>query len=126
MSALRLRDEEGWTQQRIAAAKGVDQPTVSRRLRYHGLPAPVKRAVCDGDLTEGHLEAIATVVCDVALAPWLTTEAAWTELAESVVRDRAKNGSKSVAATRTDVAAWREFIAYAQPSSTWPAPCTTC
>ena len=77
---------------------------MSRRLKlkYHTLPSSVKRAVVTGDITEGHLQAISAVIVTSQLSPWLTAEAAWTELAESVVRDRAKNGSKSVAATRTD------------------------
>lgn len=111
----RLRDEEGWTVDRIAAAKcGGDTRLVYRRIKWDRMPPKIKRAVCDGDLTEGHLTAIGGLECDVTLSAWLTTEAAWVELAEAVVRDRAKNGAKSVAATRADVAAWREFIAYAQ------------
>lgn len=116
----RLRDQEGWTQQRIAAAKGVDKGTVSRRIAWHFLPDSVKRHVGTGGLTEGHLKEIVEGVGTFQLLPWLEDATAVVELADKVIRDggpqgnSGKNGSKSVAATRTDVAAWREWIAYAQ------------
>jgi len=52
----RLNKDEGWTQQRIADAKGVDVPTVSRRVRWHEkLPQVARKATCDGTFDEGHL-----------------------------------------------------------------------
>lgn len=41
----RLYHEEGWTQERIAKAKGVDRTVVTQRLKYHSLPEKVKRWV---------------------------------------------------------------------------------
>ncbi len=38
------------------------------------LPAPIKKLVCDEDLTEGHLTAISGVVLDVQHSAWLTSE----------------------------------------------------
>lgn len=57
----RLRDEEGWTQQQIADAKGVSQPRVSARLQYHDdLPGTIRAlvGVSDGHISEGHIEAV--------------------------------------------------------------------
>jgi len=45
-------------------------------------------------LTEGHLQAITWLVFDVTLSPWLTTEQAWVELAEQIVKDKAKSGCR--------------------------------
>jgi hypothetical protein len=58
----RLANEEGWTQQRIADAKGVAKSKVSEKIRYNSLPDEVKRLCSDGDLTEGHLEPISSLV----------------------------------------------------------------
>ena len=82
----RLWKDEGWTQERIAEAKSWQRTTVSRRIRWHqSLPGSACRAVCDGTLDEGHLEAISTVMCDVAHSKWLTTEQAQTELVQEVL-----------------------------------------
>lgn len=112
----RLRDEEGWTQERIAKAKGVSQALVAMRLRLHSLSERVKSFIRQKQIDEGHLIEITQGISHLipAFSPWLTTEQAWEELAEKAVRDKGKNGSKSVRAVREDVAAWREFIEYAQ------------
>ena len=82
----RLWKEEAWTQEQIATAKGWQRTTVSRRIRWHqSLSKSARRAVCDGILDEGHLEAISTVMCDVAHSKWLTTEQAQTELVQEVL-----------------------------------------
>lgn len=79
--------EAGWTQQRIADAKGCDRAQVARRVNWHdALPQVARTAVCDGTLDEGHLEAISSAVCDVAqLNHWLTTTQAQTELVAEVL-----------------------------------------
>jgi ParB/RepB/Spo0J family partition protein len=112
----RLATEEGWTQERIAGVKGVSQALVSMRIRLHQLPEAVKVFIRDGLLTEAHLLEITQGISRLipALAPWLTAEQAWTELAAQAVRDKQKNGGKSVAALREDVKGWKEFIAYAE------------
>lgn len=107
----RLHDEEGWTQARIAQAKGVAQQMVSLRMSLHGLPPAVKSFTSQGILSEAHLAEIQRV--QVNLYPWLTSGRAWEELATKVARDKAKNGEKTVKATREDIAEWKEFIAYA-------------
>jgi len=78
----RLRDKEGWTQQRIAKAKGVDQGRVSKRLKMHGLSEQIKEFMRQGLLKEGHLEEIISLCVDAHFSSWLTTEQAWEELAE--------------------------------------------
>lgn len=69
----RLRDEEGWQQKQIAETKNVDPMDVSRRLRYHELPVPIKVQVGAGDrntiLTEGHLMAVLSEI-ETFLLDW--------------------------------------------------------
>ena len=98
----RLANEEGWTQQRIAEAKGQSKGVVAERIRYHALPDNVKDMCSDGVLTEGHLQPISTLVLTSELHDWLTLDQITIELAEKIKRDAGKNGSKSVKATRED------------------------
>ena len=53
-----------------------------------------------GLLAESHLEEIASLFVVEYFSPWLTTEQAWEELADQAVRDKGKNGDKSVRALR--------------------------
>ncbi|SMB96257.1 DNA modification methylase [Thermanaeromonas toyohensis ToBE] len=110
----RLHEEEGWSQKKIAAAKGVAESLVSERIAWHKLPDKVKKLVLSGDLTEAHLRRIWGVILPVEFTLWLTTEMARLELAEKVVYDKKKNGEKSVRALEADVAAWKEWINYAE------------
>jgi len=89
----RLYHEEGWTQERIAKAKGVSQSLVAMRLRLHSLPARVKGFIKQGQIDEGHLIEISQGIrCLIpAFSPWLTTEQAWEELAAKAVYDKGKN-----------------------------------
>lgn len=56
----RLRDEEGWTQKRIAEAKGVHPTTVGERIKWNALPANIKGYVRDTNslISEGHLRPV--------------------------------------------------------------------
>lgn len=55
----RLSQDEGWTQQQIADAKGVNQAQVSRRVKWHNaMPGAIKDAICGGILSEYHLEQV--------------------------------------------------------------------
>jgi hypothetical protein len=83
----RLAKEEGWTQQRIADAKGVAQKQVSYRIKWHeSLPETARKAVFDNILEEGHIEAVSDVVFDGEyLAPWLSISQAQTELVAEVL-----------------------------------------
>ena len=104
----------GWTQQRIAKAKGVDQSVVSRRLTFHTMSDKIKKFMHKELLAEFHLMEI-IILCTVHnLSPWLTTSKAWEQLAEKAVNDRAKNGSKSREAVKKDVENWQQFITYAE------------
>jgi site-specific DNA-methyltransferase (adenine-specific) len=111
----RLRDEEGWTQEKIAKVKGVDKSLVSRRVRLNNLPNKLKGYVDSGILSETHLRSISDGV-DLSqhFSPWLTPERAMLELAEKAAYDRKKNGDKSVRALETDIAAWKEWITHAE------------
>ncbi len=73
---------------------------IARRIKWHeSLPGVARKAVCDGLLDEGHIEAISGAVCDVAcLQPWLTTETAQTELTREVL-DRHRGSSVGVKPT---------------------------
>lgn len=109
----RLRDEEGWTQERIAKVKKVDQAWVSRRLKFHNLPDRLKQVMRQDWFTEGHLAEIAILCVDACFSPWLTTEQVWQDLVEKAVEDKKKNGKKSVRAVKQDVTKWKKFIDYA-------------
>src|SRR5262249_26563198 len=85
-------DEEHWTQERIAQAKGVDRSFVAKRLKLNELPTSVKQHVNQGLLSEAHLLEIMAVCVDSHLYPWLTTQQAWEELAAKAVYDKGKNG----------------------------------
>lgn len=111
--------EAGWTQQRIAEAKGCGVPMVCRRIGWHELlPTRARKAVCDGTFDEGHLEPISTVTCDVAsLAPWLTTEQAQTELVDEVLgkhRGSTAGVKPTVAVVRDAAKRWKALISAAE------------
>ena len=61
----RLRDEEKWTQERIAQVKRVTQQMVSLRLKLHNMSEGIKRHTSQGDLTEGHLTEISKLQVDL-------------------------------------------------------------
>jgi hypothetical protein len=119
----RLRSDEKWELKRIAAAKGCDEPLVSRRCKWHSsLCKAARAAVCDGLFDEGHLIAFDGVTCDVtSLRLWLTTERAQAELVEEVLgRHRGKTSDDekikkpTVAVVRKAAARWKELIAAAE------------
>lgn len=84
----------GWTQQRIAEAKGIQQAMVSYRLKLHQLPEKIKVFINQGSLEETHLLEISKLSIDLYFSPWLTTSQAWEELANKAIYDKGKNGSK--------------------------------
>lgn len=106
----RLRDEEGWTQEKIARAKEVNQARVSERLKFYTLSERVKGFIQQGFMTEGHLRGITSIFTAEYFSPWLTTEQAWEELAELVVMGIRKDGKKSTRATAKDVESWKRFV----------------
>jgi site-specific DNA-methyltransferase (adenine-specific) len=106
--------EQGWTQKKIAKAKGVVQSLVSERITLHRLPSDIKDFIDQGLIEEGHLREISSLSIVRYFSDWLTTEQAQRELVYKAVRDKGKNGSKSVRAVREDVKQWKEFIDYAE------------
>ncbi len=111
----RLATQEGWTQQRIADAKGWGRTTVSPRIQWHtSLPEAAKQAVQDNLLDEGHLAAISWVVCDVAhLRPWLTTQQAQTELVTEILpKRRGSSAGKrpTVRVVREAAGRWKALV----------------
>lgn len=120
--------EAGWTQQRIADAKGCGVPMVSRRVGWHeSLPPEARKATCDGTLDEGHLEAVSSLTCDVAsFHNWLTTTQAQTELVAEVLgkhRGSTVGAKPTVATVREAAKRWKSFIRLAeQRYAELPAP----
>lgn len=94
MDYKRLADM-GWTQERIAKAKGVDRTQVTRRLMFAAFPENVLDLFVKNDfLREGHATEIDRLCNFHNLAPWLTREQAMLEVVESVIKDK-KNKPKA-------------------------------
>jgi site-specific DNA-methyltransferase (adenine-specific) len=115
----RLWKDEGWTQRRIADAKGWDERQVRSRIRFHTvLPDKARRATGDGLFDEGHDEAILSVSGDVAgLSPWLTTEQAQTELVQEVLtkhRGSTAGIKPTVKVVRDAAKRWKSLIQAAE------------
>jgi len=102
----RLRDEEGWTQEKIAAVKGISQPLVSFRQGLHEFPDSIKQFITQDLLTEGHLREITQLLPGLYFSPWLTSEQAWGELAKWSVK-------RTTRETRDRVREWKEWMGYA-------------
>ena len=80
-------DRVGWTQERIAEAKGVSQSFVAMRLQLAELPESVLAQFVKNDcLKEGHALEIVKLSNFDNLSPWLTAEQAMLE----VCRDQAR------------------------------------
>ena len=114
-----LSEDAGWTQERIAKAKGWDRAMVTYRIGWHtALPKAAKKAVCDGLFDEGHCQAISTVMCDVThFAPWLTSEQAQTELVAEVLgrhRGSSEGIKPSVKVVREAAARWKALFERAE------------
>lgn len=106
----------GWTQERIAKAKGCDRTSVALRLALHEhLPKSGKKAVLDGLLDEGHCVAVLGLMLDVQqLNPWLTTSQAREELVREVTvsaPDTKRRGAVcTVEQVRAAAAGWKAVI----------------
>lgn len=98
----------GWTQERIARAKGVGRVIVSYRLNLNKLPDEIKNLVSQGLVKETHLTEILSLSVDLHFSPWLTASQAQLELATWVAKGH------TTRETRTRVQKWKEFIEYAQ------------
>ena len=69
----------GWTQERIAQAKGLKQGIVSYRLKLNQLPEEIKDFISQGLLKEAHLTETLSLSVDLYFSPWLTTSQAQLE-----------------------------------------------
>lgn len=111
----RLARAEGWTQDRIARAKGCDVPTVSLRIKAHECAPAIKAAALDGMFDEGHVVAVLGVSLDVqTLSSWLTTTSAQAELVDEVLskhRGSTAGIKPTVAKVRDAAKRWKSFIA---------------
>jgi site-specific DNA-methyltransferase (adenine-specific) len=86
MDYKRLADM-GWTQQRIADAKGVSQFNVSIRLAFAYFPSSVQAAFIANDfLRESHAREIRELLHCNNLAPWLDREIAMLEVIQAGIK----------------------------------------
>lgn len=110
-SYARLRDM-GWTQERIGKAKGVDQATVSWRLRLHNESTDkMKDAVCNVvGFEERHLREIFRLCLEAYLESWLTTDEIRNEMVDDTVTAIKKNGKKSFRSLKNDIDDVKEII----------------
>lgn len=76
--------EMGWTQQRIAEAKGVSQQTVAFRLQFADFPLAVLKAFTTNDfLREGHAREIRQLLHCSNWGEWLDRETAMIEVLQT-------------------------------------------
>lgn len=91
MDYKKLIDTPGWTQQRIANAKGVNQALVALRLNYTSFPDAVMTAFIKNDfLKEGHAAEIRKLLNFNNFAPWLTRDSLMIEVFKQVVDKHGK------------------------------------
>jgi ParB/RepB/Spo0J family partition protein len=115
--------ELGWTQQRIADAKGIkDRTQVAKRLSYAAFPPAVLSEFVKNDfLKESHATEIDRVCNFHNLSPWLDRETAMAEVVESVI---AKTKTPTAKHFADAVTTTNELIAYAQDTLTDFKPVT--
>lgn len=90
MEYKRLADRD-WTQQRIADAKGMTREAVKLILQYAALPASVIALFGKNDfLKESHAAELGRLVNFTKAEPWLSREAAMTEVATDVIAKHGK------------------------------------
>lgn len=111
MDYKRLADM-GWTQDRIAEAKGVSQSTVKYRLKYAAFQNLALAAFSTNEnLKEGHARELDGLVHCTNFTPWLDRETAMVEVVESVL---AKTKTPTAKHFADAVATINELIDYAQ------------
>jgi len=104
----------GWTQQRIADAKGVAQNTVAWRLKLHDETSDkVKESICQKLIDEDHLYEIFQLSVDRYLSPWLSTGVARQELIDKAIAKKKKNApTKTTKGVRKDVKGNHPFFTH--------------
>jgi site-specific DNA-methyltransferase (adenine-specific) len=106
-----LNSLPGWTQERIAKAKGVSQKTVSLRLKLNDFDEIVKEFIHQGILEETHLIQFLGLYIDVYFADWLTLETIQLEACQEAVKR-----SMTTRQTKDLVTKTRSMIEAAQDS----------
>jgi hypothetical protein len=82
----RLKDGEGWSGAKIAAAKRQSEGAVSERLRYARFPQAVLDAFFNAPiLNERHARELLALSTVEGLAPWLTRDQALAEIVDAVM-----------------------------------------
>lgn len=98
----------GWTQERIAKAKGVKQSLVSERSNWNRYPEAIKKFIYQDVIQEAHLRQISAISIDRYFSSWLTTERAQLELAKHAAKRHL-----TVRQTKEAVLEYKRFIALA-------------
>jgi hypothetical protein len=89
----RLSEQEGWSQEKIADAKRVDQATVSRRLRFASFPPKIQHTFMKHDfLKEVHAGELLKLCNFHHLEPWLDQGLVLCEIVETVL-EKHRGGS---------------------------------
>jgi ParB family chromosome partitioning protein len=100
---LRLQEEFGMTQEKIAVAVGKDRAVVANTLRLLHLPAPIQQALAEGKISAGHARALVSVEdaeAQTALFERILAEALPVRGLEQAVRAH-KGAAKKAAAPAT-------------------------
>lgn len=106
----RLADK-GWTQERIATAKGVSRTLVVFRLKMAGFPKAIHDYVTKGDLNEGQMREL--LQCN-NFPPHLTEETALLNILQNVTTKKKTPTAKDFAA---EVAARNELVVYCKQTA---------
>lgn len=102
----------GWSQERIAKAKGLKSHTwVSRRLKMNDLSDRVKNFVRQGSLSEGHLVELLPLCVAAHLSIWLTVQIIRLEVCKEAAKRSMTNRETKDLVTKT-----RSMIEAAQDS----------
>jgi site-specific DNA-methyltransferase (adenine-specific) len=113
-SYVRLRDL-GWTQERIAKAKGIDRSHISKKIRIYdeiinNAKINDKINVRETSLRLSHLEEILVLGVSPIFSSWLTTDAIRLDFIEKIIYDIQKNGVKTIEALRKDIKTFKNML----------------
>lgn len=84
-ASYKALSDNGWTQERIAQAKGVNRALVSQKISYANFPKTILDEFVKNDfLKEGHASELNKLLNFNNLQPWLTREDAMKEIIDRV------------------------------------------
>jgi DNA modification methylase/ParB-like chromosome segregation protein Spo0J len=125
----RLSEKEGWSQRRIAHAKGVALGLVNARLAFARFPAPVLEAFNQPILKEDHARELEQCSKFERFEPWLTRHQVLCEIVATVLeKHRGSSAAKAPTATvfRKYVETYNQLGEGAQKAlALFPAPFPT-